>query len=215
MPDIKEMADPRIEFIACKFSPPPQLPPSRAGRARDDKSRKRIIIGFRVSEFGAGYYMDLDADDLIHRDLVATALATRHGCIITTGYICDAETNLIAPMPGVLSVDFDRICGSMSVLYYEPQDFPTGRSGDVRYSHFTKSGNHGYLRGKREEIGRPLAIVPYPAAIYVINSQENLSFIDDRRDEHGSQLVSRVRALTITDEKKLQNISEEFGWIRG
>lgn len=157
--------------------------------------------------------MDLDADDLIHRDLVATALATTHGCIITSGYICDAKSNLIAPLPGVLSVDFDRLCGSMAVLRYEPKDFPNGGADDVRNAHFTKSGNHGYLRGKREEIGRPLSVVPYPAAIYVINSEENLSFVDDRWGEHGSHLVSLVANHAITDENKLNKISEDFGWM--
>ena len=208
VPDIPELADPRLEFVALDFAAPP---PQSSSTSYTDRWRKRLVIGARLREVGAGFYMDLDSDDLIHRDLVAIALSTEHGCVITTGYICDAQTDLIAPLPGVLSVDFDRICGSMAVVRYERDDLPSGHDSDVHHLHFSTAIHHGYLRGTREEVGKPLVVVPFAAGIYVINTQDNLSFIDQRIGEHRSHLLSRVRALAITDEKALRAIAENFG----
>jgi len=213
MPDIAEIADPRVEFIASTYPPPPRPQPGQGGRIRDDKLRKRVIIGLRLSKLGGGYYMDLDADDLIHRDLVGTALATEHGCIITAGYICDAMKSRIAPLPGVLSVDFDRVCGSTAVIRYEQREFPQNPGGDILSCPFVAASHHGYLRGKCDEIGRPLSVVPFSAAIYVVNTNENVSFVDTRRGEDGSRLLSLIRAHAITDRNKLGEIADQFGWV--
>jgi hypothetical protein len=214
MPETAEIGDPRVEFVAAEWSPPS---PGDGSGGLDDQFRKRAAIGARVYELGAGYYMDLDGDDLIHRDLAATALATEHGCIITTGYICDAMAHVIAPLPGALSVDFDRVCGSMAVIRYEQADFPplSVRQGFVDASRtlFGGTRNHPYVRGRCEEIGRPLAPVPFPAAIYVINTQENYSLIHLRESQRRSHLISLVHAHAIRDKEKLQHIAEAFGWI--
>jgi len=208
MPDIPEMADRRVEFVASEHRPPQ----GGVGRlARADKYRKRFIIGERLRSLGGGYFMALDADDLLHRDLVATGLATQHGCLITTGYIFDAASNAIAPMPGVLSVDFDRICGSMAIIQHEQEDFPQSWNDEAFASHFGRLMSHGYARGIQEESGRPLSIVPFPAAIYVTNTGENITYIDKRRDGR-SCLASMVQAHAITDPQKLDEIADHFGW---
>ena len=212
VPELPELADPRVEYIAAGFKAPPPPQPNDAGRARADKWRKRRIIGARLQDVGAGFYMDLDSDDLVHCDLVANALRTEHGCVITTGYVCDVQTELIAPLPGVLSVDFDRICGSMAVVRYEHDDLPAARGRNRGGEEFLTASNHGYLRGTREEGGKPLEVVPFAAAIYVLNNQDNLSFVDNRLGNRGSHLVSRIHAHAITDKSLLNTICEDFGW---
>lgn len=208
IPDLPEMADPRIEFIASEHPPPV----GQLGNARrSDAQRKRLIMGHRLRTLGGGYFMALDADDLVHRDLVATALATKHGCLITTGYIWDATNNFIAPQPGVLSVDFDRVCGSTAVIRFTSEDFAEDLKPGHYTGHFGRVGSHAYIRGIQDEIDRPLEIVPYPAAIYVINNGENNTFVDKRPAD--SPVVRKVREKAITDPKKLRMISEAFGGL--
>jgi hypothetical protein len=213
MPEIPEMVDSRIEFIASRFRPPPLPRPGHVGKSREDKYQKRIIMGLRVAAFGAGYFMDLDADDLVHRDLVATALETEHGCVITKGYVCDAASNAIAPVPGMITVEFDRICGSMAVVRYGQSDYPSPERGNIRFSNFARAADHAYLRGSREEIGKPLAVVPFAAAVYMVNTDENLSFVEIRSSERAAHLLSLVRAHAVTEPEKLRELSEQLGWV--
>src|SRR5690606_38810483 len=120
LPEILELADPRVEFISARWAPP--ISPMNSRNYDNDKNWKRFVMGLRLRALGGGLFMQLDGDDLLHRDLVSFAMsAGPHGCIVPSGYVLDFSEQFIAPVPGAWSVDIDRVCGSTAVVDYRPE----------------------------------------------------------------------------------------------
>lgn len=172
-PDLRELEDSRVEWMVSDIDPP-----VGSGKYRPDKARKRALIAHRFRQLGGGYYMPLDADDLVHRDLVAHVRETRspHGYSLRRGYAMDWKNRKLAPVPGVWDTTFDQVCGSSGIFHFQPTDLPEtlGKGTDEAYFH--QFSFHAYWRTTAHENGRPLEDVDFPAVIYVLNHAQNLSF---------------------------------------
>lgn len=208
-PDIPELSDPRVEYIAARWEPPSQDP----RKYETDKNRKRFVMGLRLRSLGGGFYMQLDSDDLLHRDLVAFAMNSgANGCVVQKGYALDSYNQLVAPVPGAWSVDIDRVCGSTAIVDYRPEDIASTLPEDATHrAKFSEDKNHAYIRSTNDEYGRTLAPVPFGAVIYVINTADNLSFATMRAGVRGAGLLNNIREHRITDRKTLAEIDDAFG----
>jgi hypothetical protein len=154
--------------------------------------------------------MSLDADDLLHRDIAAYALNTafEHGCVATRGYVYDRGNARIAPVPGAWSVDLDRLCGSTGIVRYEPHDIPADYENSS-FGAFSFTRGHTYLRAVHDSLRRPLAPIPFPSVIYVINTTDNHSLA--MKPDLTAGTLQNVKEHMLTSVETLREIDEAFG----
>jgi hypothetical protein len=167
-----------------------------------DKRWKRNLMHREVRALGGGYVMALDADDLISSRLVDHVLTTAHpyGYIIENGYAFDWANQRLAPIPGAFSSNFDKVCGSCSIIYYGEDDLP--QRGEERGDKFYyRLKGHAAWAPVMAEAGRPLEVVPFPAAVYVLNHDNNL---------HNSISPSRETVVPRSIEKQQVPITPEL-----
>ncbi|MGM8850552.1 glycosyltransferase family A protein [Salinicola halophyticus] len=171
IPDV-DTFDLDIEFIVADFDPPPAV--DDEGRPGNDKPKKKRMVGLAMKARMAddGYYLQLDADDLIHPDLVNFTLAddNRRGYLIERGYMFDCCTGQFGQMDQEHS-PFWRHCGSCAVVYFTKADMPDHLMDNRCY--FNQFKRHREYVDIAAARGQPLVPYPEPMAIYLINHGEN------------------------------------------
>lgn len=125
-----------------------------------------------------GYLHALDADDILHPDLVAHIRRDNngHGYWHRLGGMLDADTGQIARCgPRSLryptSRPFVSQCGSSAAIYVDFRD-PACRADELAM-HFYTSGHRNFRR-MTTALGLLIAPIPFPAALYVMNTGENM-----------------------------------------
>lgn len=163
----------------------PDLPPALAGdpriafvpyRGRDkfyDKGDKRIALIRHIGQTvrGDGYYMQLDADDILHPALVAHVRGADNGAghVITRGYVADLDGGRMAPLgPEPGRAPFNLMCGSCNIVRY---DLRQGRAW-LRVLRVLRA--HGTVPATLADYGLHLEPVPFPAALYLVGHGENM-----------------------------------------
>jgi hypothetical protein len=199
-PDIAEMNDQRVIFLEAPF---PHQSNVKSGVA--DKARKLRHIGIflRSSGYGQFYLMFLDADDLVHRELVSFVLTTdnRRGYLLGNGYQYDTACRRL-----LLQAEcFDRNCGSCFVGWFENADLP--RNEQDRSSYFSTLVRHTTRGLEAEKAGRPADAVPFPAAVHVFNHDESL---ERARRDGQIRVLSSHRAVPIRGRSARQILRQEF-----
>lgn len=205
---LDEITDERVEFISVSFDKPTS-PKAR----RQDKTRKRWAIAARYRTLGGGYFMYLDADDYVHRDLVGYVLEddSRSGYFIPEGYALDYKNATLAPIPGAWRKPFNHVCGSSGIVYFRERDLPRNPFPEqrLRRDKYFKIRNH--LSFQDVALGeRPNTPVPFRAAIYNVNNELNLSNVIVRTPERQQRLIEGIRKRKIKDDKE---ILEAFGVV--
>jgi hypothetical protein len=203
-PEDVDLSDDRIEFLEVGWKTPSHL-----NEYMRDRNRKRFAMGQRLRGLRGGYFMSLDADDLIHRDIAAYALGTAFGCVAAQGYVYDLGNARIAPVPGAWSVDLDRLCGSTAIVRYEPSEIPEKFESGAAAGAFSFSRGHTYLRAVHDSLRRPLAAVPFPSVVYVINTTDNHSLAS--KPELTAGTLQNIREHMITSVEALRGIDDAFG----
>jgi len=203
---LDEITDERVEFIPVEFA----KPTTPRGR-RQDKTRKRWAIAAHYRKLGGGYFMYLDADDYVHRNLVDHVLTddNRSGYFIPEGYALDYKNANLAPIPGAWRKPFNHVCGSSGIVYFEPDDLPRKPFPQqwLRKEPYFKIRNHLSFQdvSLREQPNSP---IPFPAAIYNVNNALNLSNVIVRTPERQLRLIEGIRKRKIKDDRP---ILEAFG----
>jgi hypothetical protein len=153
--------------------------PSSPGEGGRDKAAKRRHAGAwlreSMSDGDAAYVMFLDADDLVHRDLVTHVRSRREPSYVArSGYIADLERGLL----GLRRTNFHQTCGSSFVFRFARAELPV--SWDDLSAPFSQFGSSPDQRGHPEydavarDLGRPPVAFPFPAVTYVVNHAESL-----------------------------------------
>lgn len=205
-PELAELKDPRVRFIASDAKPP-----TDPRKYRGDKMRKRRLIGAAMREMGGGYFFPLDADDLVHVDLVRHVRETdnRRGYWIASGYALDYAGLKLAPVPGVWGADYNRVCGSSALIYFNEDDLPIDGDNEEEL-YFNLFQSHAYWPVMAEEYGRKLDPLPFAAGVYVLNHSQNLSFGLQRRGTRTDNIIAAVERNALSD--GLEILREQFGW---
>jgi hypothetical protein len=173
--------------------------------------RKRRLIGVALREMGGGYFFPLDADDLVHTDFVKHVRETdnRRGYVVMSGYAFDYSNRRLAPIPGVWGTDYNRVCGSSALIYFEPDDLPVdGENEEDLYFNLFQS--HAYWPVLAEEYGRKLDQLPFAAGVYVLNHSQNLSFGLQRKGSRTGNILSSVERNALPDGMEI--LRGQFGW---
>ncbi|WP_116131652.1 glycosyltransferase family 2 protein [Tropicimonas sp. IMCC34043] len=175
-----------------------------------DKGDKRVALLRHISRTVAadGYYMQFDADDILHPRFVEHVLSDDNGrgYLIDTGYMADLAAGLFARLapksPDAASnIPFNRYCGSSNAIRV---DFRAGARGSAKL--LTKLRAHGRIPAQMAAHGLAMDPVPFAAAIYLVNHGENMV---ERRGNLGGKLDYMQRHLV--PEAEVAAIRRDFG----
>ncbi|MEM0936080.1 MAG: glycosyltransferase family 2 protein [Pseudomonadota bacterium] len=163
-----------------RFDAHVQFLPYAGGDKFYDKGDKRLrIIDRAMADLAGrdGYYAQFDADDLLHPGVVAHIAGDNNGrgYIIEAGYVADLGAPRIAPLFGERPGEapqpaFWHLCGSCVFARF---DFRTQPRLWRRLLRRLKS--HKRMAEVMAQHGLPLAALPFPAGIYLLNHGENMS----------------------------------------
>ncbi|WP_457807667.1 alginate lyase family protein [Kushneria sp. EE4] len=144
------------------------------GRPSNDKYRKKRVLGTHLHEqqMPAFYFMSLDADDLLHPDLVKTVRAgnSRTGYLIERGYMYDCSSQRIGRC-NEHAKRFWEQCGSCAVFYIETGDLPVNK--DDTQAYFSHLREHKKYPAVAREHGKELVSLEEYMGVYLINHGEN------------------------------------------
>ncbi|MEC9207258.1 MAG: glycosyltransferase family 2 protein [Pseudomonadota bacterium] len=160
--------DPRIQFVRY---------PVGSGRSYD-KRRKQDFALFskEVRSAGDGYLFFLDADDIMHPELVEYIRSDNNGTgyLIEKGFIWDVGSNAIAPLlPAVAgskqkTQPFYMQCGSSCAVRV------CFDKGDLALLPLLMRDGHQTVQADFGRYGLSLEAVPFSAALYVVFHGDNM-----------------------------------------
>lgn len=169
-PELVKEFDNRLNFITVDFPPPRDV-----SQQTIDKYYKKRILVHQVQQIGGQYIMFVDADDYISKNILAWVKKNNHpsGWLINAGYEYDFLFNKMRTAP-----NFNRICGTSAILNISSikEEVVTEFTDYVRQNKYFFDFSHNDWNLYLQEHNMPImGIVPFKAAIYVINTGENLS----------------------------------------
>lgn len=182
---------PAYEFLTANYDPPTD--PRRGGH---DKYRKRRIAGawLRGQIEQSVRVMFLDADDLVHRDLVRKVMEVpgRVAFSVDQGYRLDVRYREME----LRGARFFMVCGSSFVGTFQKHELPT-RPADKQawFSKFTKHSRTHILAAEK---GLPVHNLGFPAVVYLINHGDSLE-----RQLGKKKRIGQERSLSWDDARAL------------
>ncbi len=201
IPPLTKDYDNRLEFIEVDIPFPKNL-----DEQMSDKGYKLHSIGKRIREYGSGFTMIVDADDLVSRNIVDFVTKNRKndfGWYVKNGYILYHDTGKFHYAPKFPS-------GSNAIINYTTDALPENMND--AYTPSSPENKYIIIMGHSTEvkkqacakIGRPLKPLPFRAAVYVLGTGDNHSTLNGRR----SKIRSIIDAFLSTEITK--EIRDEF-----
>lgn len=159
------------KFQACFVDFPPNDLHEQGDAERDvfyeairlDKGR-RLLAGM-LKTLDTQYFMVVDDDDFIHRDLVSFVSQNKggNGWFFQTGYVWTDGGNVVYKHP-----EFYKFCGTSHIIRADllnlPDRFEYASDDYIRQV----LGTHLFIDKNMEGKGTPLSPLPFPGAIYRI-----------------------------------------------
>lgn len=200
LPECVEFDD-RVRFLHHPERPDPD-------QMTDRPAKLDQLIGHFADDWRRdGYFFMLDADDLVHPDLVSHCVETadRSGYILPEGFMLDASGGTIAYMGESRirypkSARFYNHCGSCTAIR---MDF---RKGAAFAEPLRTRGTHKTQVHNLAAYGIALKKVPFGGVIYVVNHGQNL------RERRG-KMDTKIRYLERNrmNERAATKVREAFG----
>jgi hypothetical protein len=190
---------PALKIVEDDFPIPA---PNTAARMFDKYEKlKRGMIAARAH--APCHVMFADADDCVSRALAAWCAENpaHPGWYFLEGYIHTAGSHWLYRRR-----DFDLLCGTAAIVYCAEADFPR-RMTDAKSDYFMIDRGHFEFRDPVRMLGRKLAPLPFPGAVYMTATGENDSGISLREWRGKKMLLKKLlnsRPLT-------RRLREEFG----
>lgn len=146
-------------------------PAKNWGDQHEDKYLKIRHGLVRARDYAPCYVMKLDADDLVSNRLVEFVLNddNRRGYYLELGYRWRDGSKYLEP-----TKKFYKGCGSSNALYANTTQLPPSIEDDSRDYDLVALG-HNITVETFTNRGTPLGLVPFPAAIYRMESGENIT----------------------------------------
>ena len=217
---LRAQSDPNWRLLLCSQDRPEGvdfddrvrfLPFDRAVEGFDKKPKVETLCRALPDHMpGDGYLFALDADDVVHPDLVAWMRRDHNGrgYWLRDGYMIDARTGEVGRLGSrrpwaPLRRPFIAQCGSSAALYV---DFRTDQGFEHVARRFYRPGHRGF-RENAAAHGLPLDRVPFPAALYVMNTGENMR---QKRGKLDRKLVQLGRGRL--PPAQAEQVRAAFGW---
>jgi hypothetical protein len=205
LPELQEAAGPDVRLLEVPFV----LSTGYWGGGADKARKRRFVGAWLRAQLAPGeqvQVMFLDADDLVHRDLVRHVLGSPAGShVVEHGYILDVAGGLLQHRRS----GFHHTCGSSFACRFEREELPRSHDDlDAVFSRFGAApgqrGHHEYPR-LAEELGRPPRRFPFPAVVYMANHPESLWAARSGLQRR----VDRVRDLVLPSQAR-RILTDEF-----
>lgn len=170
--------------------------------ARADRNLKMRRCAVEIHGRGGGYMLGVDYDDLVSNRIVQYVRENEHpyGYVMPTGFEGAAETKTMWPLPASrrLGPSFDKCSGTCAVLRFSPDDLPSSMDDVAPHTFDSFCSNHQLWETRSAALGRPLAPLPFPGAIYVIDSGMQMSrWTGDRGPRMRlNKIIGRQRPMT-------------------
>lgn len=194
----------KVHFVQVDFRAP-AAPGERISRGSliRDKGTKIGVGLIAARAFSPDYVMIFDADDFVHRDIAAFTRDNpgRDGWVVRDGWIYSQARAAYRPQP-----EFNTICGTCFIVSFEAYGVPadldaTATRGVVKTAYGERLsriiGAHKYATDWYEEQGMRIEPLPFPGAVYHVDTGENHS---GQRNE----LAGRAKVLD-------RRMMDEFG----
>lgn len=209
-PDLSPTAQDAVKFLASPFAIPPL---KKSGNYRYHRDFDRILDKYRKIALGLSelrqeklsYVMVLDADDLLHKDLVSYVLQKMNpnGYIIRCGYQYYSKIKRI-----IARTDLDKICGSTTIIHTSHVPFPEEVTADtisqIPWCYLSHADMEAHFRKHK----RPLQLLPFNGLMYVVQHGQNAS--DEFRESPKSKLKEFLKPVLLGKQITNQEI-EDFG----
>lgn len=210
---LNDFSKDKFIFLHADFAKPDSREKGRA-----DKGKKRLRIANEIHRLGGGYMMYLDADDLVHKNLVEYILSDNNGrgYIISDGYALDYNNNVLGAIPGVWRKEYHGVCGSSGIVYFSQEDLPADaktRNKLIPIEEqilYYRIKNHTHFEKLVFSNGKGLDKIPFSAGVYVINNFTNLSYNLVRDAKRQKELVDAVRKWRIANQ---EDVLKDFSFF--
>lgn len=172
IPELTKKYDDRVEFIQVSEKDCPI--PKTQDEKMIDKGYKTHTLAMRLRELGGGYAMMVDADDLVSCRIAEFIKKhpNENGFYVKTGYVYFVGDNHMKVLPKFSS-------GSACIVNYKiddlPDDYPPVMNANCDDNQWIIRKRHGGVVPACEKLGRPLKVLPFKGAVYVLGSGENHS----------------------------------------
>ncbi|UMB67554.1 glycosyltransferase family 2 protein [Mycobacterium paraterrae] len=172
----------RTVFVNVDFPPPSRVNGPRTGPAPViwDKGTKNAIGLVAARDYQPDYVMPIDADDFVHRDVTAFVRdrPSRDGWVVKRGWVYSRARNAYR-----LRRRFHRVCGTSFIIPFDAYDVPPGLTvsstqhdiADAFGERLEQILEHGYAFDYWRKHGRRLQALPFPGAVYHMDTGENHS----------------------------------------
>ncbi|AFY37885.1 hypothetical protein Lepto7376_1542 [[Leptolyngbya] sp. PCC 7376] len=135
-----------------------------------DKYQKIYRALIEVQKNAPCYVMKLDADDLLHQNLVQFVTTDgKEGYYIENGYTYVDGKKWIQKLP-----QFHNLCGSSNLIRVTPQELPYSMNKKGKKFDIMLCGHNIFEEFYRSK-GKDIARIPFRAGIYISGSGENHS----------------------------------------
>ena len=195
----------KVDFLKVDFPPPSQEknPKIDLMSCLRDKGTKRLVGVLHAKQYAPTHIMFFDADDRVSNKIAGyvNSHPQENGWLVTDGYTHGLGMSLL-----MQKKDFHLACGTSIIINYkllEPYlNFPETPTQEMILQKtdsdflYNILGNHRKVEAYFKESNRPLKPLPFPAAIWVVNTGENRSV---------DKGIAGLLGQSIT-----KNISEEF-----
>ena len=197
IPKLYHDFDERVEFIQVD-APIPHT----KDEMMLDKGHKVHTIGMRIREYGGGFTMMVDADDIQSNRIAAYVNSHQdaNGFLSHNGYYYHVGQNYIKK-----GHKFPN--GSSTIVKYSVDDLPESYYETMQPSqnsnpHIIRK-RHGDIPRICSEMGRPLEPLPFIASIYVRETGDNHSLMN--KDESRFRILEQKLMPKIYLNKKLRD----------
>lgn len=175
---------------------------SVVSRKHTDKGRKLLRGLVTAQAFNPTHTMLLDADDCVSRHLAEfVALHPQdNGWFFSNGYRYTEGSRWIYKKAN----NFYTMCGSCNIIRTDLNRIPETPQYNRGYGYYKFYIDHAKVAGVLAQSGTPLQPLPFPGAVYMTQTGENIYF-NSTRLHQGIERVINYRFLT-------RQLRQEFGF---
>jgi hypothetical protein len=153
--------------------------------ARADRNLKMRRCAAEIHQRGGGYMFGVDYDDLVSNRIVQYVREHDHpyGYYMPRGFEGDAVARVIWDLPAYerLGPAFYQCCGTCAIFRFSADDLPSSFEDTTPRTFDSFCSHHHVWKERSEELGRPLAPLPFPGTIYVADPGMQMSALTGER----------------------------------